>query len=71
MMWLASIRFKDDNSEVSDVIFSENDGIANEEDVFWYVNGAHDLEALKDLEGVEDFIVLDYEVMTDYKEQYL
>jgi hypothetical protein len=73
MMWSASIRFKDDGSEVSGMILSENDGVANEEDVFFYVNGIHCIESLKDPNGVEDFVILDYEVISNdyYKEQYL
>ena len=64
MMWSASIQWKDDGSVVDGMIFSENDGVANEDDVFWFVNGVHDIEAYKDPNGVEDFVVLDYEVIT-------
>jgi hypothetical protein len=55
------------------MILSENDGVANEEDVFFYVNGIHCIESLKDPNGVEDFVILDYEVISNdyYKEQYL
>jgi len=71
MMWTVTIKFKDNNSVMDGLLFSENDGIAKEEYVFYYVNGIHCLESLKDPNGVEDFVVLGYVELTDYEVQNL
>ena len=71
MMWIVTIKFKDNNSVMDGLLFSENDGIAKEEYVFYYVNGINCLESLKDPNGVEDFVVLGYVELTDYEVQNL
>jgi hypothetical protein len=70
MMWIATIRFNDDCSEVGGMLFSDDCGSDNP-DIFFFVNGAHDLEAFKESGGMEDFVVLDYEELTKHEEQYL
>ena len=68
-MWTGTIRFNDDGSEVGGVLFSDDCGSENP-DIFFFVGGSHDLEAFKESEGREDFVVLDYEELTESEEQY-
>jgi EAL domain-containing protein (putative c-di-GMP-specific phosphodiesterase class I) len=54
-----TIKWLDDYSIV-DLTFKEGDSGEDDEDVFYYIDGVHELEELK-VVGVEDFVVLRYE----------
>lgn len=62
MIYEATVQFLDDNSVIEGLLFKVGDADERDDDIFYYL----DFEGqIKDFmkKGVEDFIVLNYEVI--------
>jgi hypothetical protein len=57
-----------DNGDVQTVTFKDGDPGEDDDDVFFYIDGVHELESLKTV-GIAEFVVVDYFEVLNYKER--